>query len=111
MKDHLIDQGVDGGGGADAEGQREQRGGGEAGAAEKRAGGEAEIVEEIAEPAGEPDVADFLAHLGEAEFDGGAAAGLGLGDAGGGEVERRGDRSDIGVRGRGRAPETRGGTS
>ena len=61
-------------------------GGGEAGAAEERAGGEAEIVEEIAEPAGEPDIADFLADLGEAELDGDAAAGLGLGDAGGGEV-------------------------
>ena len=60
--------------------------GGEAGAAEERSGGEAEIVEEIAEPAGEPDVSDFLAHLGEAELDGDAAASLGLGNAGGGEV-------------------------
>ena len=52
----------------------------------KRAGGEAEIVKEIAEPAGEPDIADFLADLGEAEFDRDAAAGLGFGNAGGGEV-------------------------
>ena len=52
----------------------------------KRAGGVAEVVKEIAEPAGEPDIADFLADLGEAELDGDAAAGLGLGDAGGGEV-------------------------
>ena len=86
VKDHLVDQRVDGGGGADAEGEREQRGGGEAGAAEERSGGEAEIVEEIAEPASEPDISDFLAHLGEAELDGDAAAGLGLRDAGGGEV-------------------------
>ena len=86
VKDHLIDQRVDGGGGADAEGQREQRGGGEAGATGEGAHGEAEIVKEIAEPAGEPHVSDFLAHLGEAELDGDAAAGLRLGNAGGGEV-------------------------
>ncbi len=86
VQDHLVDQGVDGGGGADAEGEREQRRGGETGAAEERPRGETEIVEEIAEPAGEPDVSDFLAHLGEAEFDSGAAARLRLGDAGGGEV-------------------------
>ncbi len=86
MKYHLIDQRVDRGRGADAEGEREQRGGGEAGAAEERADGEAEIVEEVAQPAGEPHVADFLAHLGEAELDGDEAAGLGLGNAGGGEV-------------------------
>ena len=53
------------------------------GAAEERSGGEAEIVEEIAEPAGEPDVADFLAHLGEAaSSSGGAAAGFALREAG-----------------------------
>src|SRR5207248_6459997 len=86
VQHHLIHQRVDGGGGADAEGQRKQRGGGEAGAAEERSGGEAEIVEEIAEPPGEPDVSNFLAQPGEAELDGDAAAGLGLGDASGGEV-------------------------
>ena len=89
MQDHLVDQGIDGGGGADAEGQREQRRGGEAGAAEERAGGETEIVKEIAEPAGEPHVSDFLAHLGEAELGGDAAARLGFGNAGGGEVSDR----------------------
>jgi hypothetical protein len=86
VQDHLIDQRVERSGGADAEGQRERRGGGEAGAAEERSGGEAEIVEEIAEPSGEPDVSDFLAHLGKAKLDSDAAAGLGVGDAGGGEV-------------------------
>ena len=79
VQDHLIDQRVDGGGGADAERQREQRGRGEAGATEERSGGEAEIVEEIAEPACEPDIADFLADLGEAEFDRDAAAGFDIG--------------------------------
>ena len=54
-------------------------GGGKARAVEERAGGEAEVVKEIAEPAGEPDIADFLAHLGEAELDGDAAAGSGSG--------------------------------
>ena len=83
MQDYLIDQRVDGGGRADAEGEREQSRGSKAGAAQERAGGEAEIVEEIAEPAGEPDVPDFLAHLDEAELDRDAAARLGLGDAGG----------------------------
>ncbi|SPF37665.1 hypothetical protein SBA4_2040009 [Candidatus Sulfopaludibacter sp. SbA4] len=86
VKDHLIDKGIDRGDGADAERKREQRSGGEGRATEERAHGEAEVVEEIAEPAAEPDIADFLADLGEAELDGGAAAGLGLGDAGGGEV-------------------------
>jgi hypothetical protein len=57
----------------DAEGQREQRRHGEARAAEERSGGEAEIVEEIAEPAGEPYAADFLPQLGEAELDSDAA--------------------------------------
>src|SRR5262249_46180906 len=46
----------------------------------------AEVIEEIAEPAGEPDVADFFADLGEAEFHCDAAAGLGFGNVGGGEV-------------------------
>jgi hypothetical protein len=79
VKDHLIDQGVDGGGSANAEGQREQRRRSEARTAEERSGGEAEIVQEIAEPAGEPYVPDFLADLGEPEFDGDAAAAFGLG--------------------------------
>jgi len=86
VQDHLIDQRVDGGGSPDAEGQREQRHRGEAGAAEERSRGEAKIVEEIAEPAGEPDIPDFLAHLSEAELDGDAAAGLGFGNTGRGEV-------------------------
>jgi len=86
VQDHLIDQGIDRGGGADAEGEREQNGGGKAGTVTERAGGVAEVVKEIAEPAGEPDIADFLADLGEAELDGNTAAGPGLGDAGGGEV-------------------------
>ncbi len=86
VKDHLIDQGIDRGGGADAEGEREQNGGGKAGTVTERAGGVAEVVKEIAEPAGEPDIADFLADLGEAEFHRHAAAGLGFGNAGGGEV-------------------------
>src|SRR5215472_4018590 len=86
VKDHLLDQGIDRGGGADAEGKREQRSGGEGWATEERAHGEAEVVEEIAEPAGEPDVADLLARLGEAELDGGVAAGFGFGQAGGNAV-------------------------
>ena len=106
MQHYLIDQRVDGGGGADAESQREQRGGSEAGATEERSGGEAEIVEEIAEPAREPDVPDFLADMGEAELDGDAAAGLGFGNAGGEEVSDAAIESDIGARGRGRAPGT-----
>ena len=54
--------------------------------AEERSGGEAEIVEEIAEPSGQPDISDLFAHLGQAEFDDNTAASLGLGDAGGDEV-------------------------
>ena len=67
-------------------GQREQCGGRKARTAEQRARGEAKDVQEIAYPAGEPHVADFLADLSEAEFHRDAAAGLGFGDAGGGEV-------------------------
>src|SRR5262249_5600232 len=52
----------------------------------ERSRGEAEIVEEIAEPSSEPDVSDFLAHPVETEFDGDTAAGLAVGNAGGGEV-------------------------
>jgi hypothetical protein len=71
---------------ADAEGQREQNGGGKAGTVTERTGGVAEVIKEIAEPAGEPDIANFLPHLGESELDGDAAAGLGFGNAAGGEV-------------------------
>ena len=41
----MVDQGVDGGGGGDAEGEREQRRGGEPWATEERSGGETEIAE------------------------------------------------------------------
>jgi hypothetical protein len=83
---HAEHQRVDGGGGADAEGAREQRRRCEAGAATQGSGGEAEIVERIAEPAGEPDISDFLSHPREAKLDGYAASGHSFGNAGGSEV-------------------------
>ena len=63
MQDQLIDEGVDGGRGADAECEREQCSGGEARAAAECADGEAEIVEKIAKPAAEPDVSNVFAHV------------------------------------------------
>src|SRR5579862_1277923 len=84
VQDHLINQRVKGGGRADAEGQREQRGGCEAGAPHEGPTREAEIIKEITEPAGKPDISNFFPHIGEPEFAGDAATGLGFGDAIGG---------------------------
>src|SRR5262249_50818009 len=72
---------------ADAERQREQRRRGEGRGAEQRAHGEAQVVNKIANPAAQPDIADFLADLRRAaQFHGDAAPRLRLGYACRGEV-------------------------
>jgi hypothetical protein len=87
VEDHLVDQRVDRGRGADAEREGKQRRGGERRATKERTQREAEVVEEIAQPAGEPDIADFLAHLGQAaDFEHGAAARFLFRDAGGDQI-------------------------
>ena len=62
VQDQLIDKGVDGRRGADAERERQQCGGGEARAAAEGSDGKAEIVEEVPPPAAEPHVSNVLAH-------------------------------------------------
>src|ERR1700732_2463462 len=72
-----VEQGEDGGVGSDAEGEREQGDGGEAGALEQAADAEANVLKEVVEggfPAGGPDLV----------LDGGAAAGFFGGFAPGG---------------------------
>ncbi len=87
VQNHLIDQRVDGGGGADTERERKHGGDGKRRTTEKGPGGEAEVIEEIAQPPGEPNVADFLPYLGEAaEFQNGPPAGFLLREAGKNQV-------------------------
>jgi hypothetical protein len=87
VEKHLVDERVDGSGGSDAEREGKGGGDGEGGSPEEGAGGVTEVVEEVAEPAGEPDVADFLLDMREwAEFEGGLAAGCLLGKTGAHEV-------------------------
>jgi hypothetical protein len=72
----LVDEGEDGGVGADAEGEREQGDQGEAGALGERAEAEAGVLEEAVEggfPAGGPDL--MLDGVAAAYFGAGGAAG------------------------------------
>src|SRR5689334_7953578 len=87
VEDHLIHERIDGGRGADTERERQERRGAEAWRADERAQREAQVVEEITEPAAEPDVPNLLADLGYPKFDGDPAAGLGLGNSRRGEVD------------------------
>ncbi len=73
----LVDEGVDGGGGSDADGEGEYGCCGKGGTADKRARGEAQVVNEVSQPARQPHIAHFFADLGDAaDFEGGLTPGL-----------------------------------